>query len=276
MMAAKRGLERMRYRASIALLVLSLAAVGGCGDDAGSETEEPTSEGTVISPTEAATPALIGSWHRAQACSEMLAAFDQAGLAESHREWLQGNFYGGEPGPEEGDPCAGADGPLEHDHFFTGDGGFGSHDQNGEEVDGGDFEMVDDDTVSFPSHAAEFGYDGDVVVDYSVDGDVATFEVALPEPCTDTCADAYAWALSAFASGPWSAARCLVAARSHPRWAATRRRPGRSTRRSGTATLTLCYYAGSPGVIRSREQRARSWSERSRQKRQRRSPLGLA
>jgi hypothetical protein len=27
--------------------------------------------------------------------------------------------------------------------------------------------MVDDDTVSFPSHAAEFGYDGDLVVDYT-------------------------------------------------------------------------------------------------------------
>ena len=63
-------------------------------------------------------------------------------------------------------------GPLEHDHFFTADGAFGSHDQNGEEVDGGDFELVDGDTVSFPSHAEEFGYDGDLVVDYTVSGDV--------------------------------------------------------------------------------------------------------
>jgi hypothetical protein len=63
--------------------------------------------------------------------------------------------------------------------------------------------VVDDDTVSFPSHASEFAYDGDLVVEYSVSGDVATFEVALPESCVDTCADAYAWALSAFASGPW-------------------------------------------------------------------------
>ena len=147
--------------------------------------------------------AALTAQDRSLACAEMLAAFDEAGLAESHREWLQGNFYGGKPGPKEGDLCAGAEGPLEHDHFFTADGAFGSHDQNGEEVDGGDFELVDGDTVSFPSHAEEFGYDGDLVVDYTVSGDVVSFEVALPDPCVDTCADAYAWALSAFASGPW-------------------------------------------------------------------------
>ena len=133
----------------------------------------------------------------------MLAAFQAAGLAESHTGWLQGNFFGGEPGPTAGDPCGGALGPLEHDHTFTEAGAFGSHDENGEEVDNGDFAVVDDDTVSFPSHATEFGYDGDLVVDYSVDGDVAAFDVVLPEPCVDECADAYAWALSAFVSGPW-------------------------------------------------------------------------
>ena len=77
------------------------------------------------------------------------------------------NFYGGESGPEQGNPCADAEGPLEHDHFFTAAGAFGSHDQNGDEVDSGDFEIVDDDTVGFPSHAAEFGYDGDLIVEYA-------------------------------------------------------------------------------------------------------------
>ena len=44
---------------------------------------------------------------------------------------------------------------------------------------------------------------GDLVANYSLSGDVVTFEVALPDMCVDPCADAYAWALSAFASGPW-------------------------------------------------------------------------
>lgn len=192
-----------RWVLRIVAIVMSLITAAGCGDDSESRAETTTSEGTEASSTGAATPELIGSWHRAQACAEMLAAFDEAGLAGSHRGWLQGNFYGGKPGPKEGDLCAGAEGPLEHDHFFTADGAFGSHDQNGEEVDGGDFVLVDGDTVSFPSHAEEFGYDGDLVVDYSLSGDVVTFEVALPSQCVDTCADAYAWALSAFASGPW-------------------------------------------------------------------------
>lgn len=81
---------------------------------------------------------------------------------------------------------------------------FGSHDENGDEVDLGDLAVVDGDTVSFPSHATEFGYDDELVVDYAISGDVATFTVALPPDCTDSCADAYAWALSAFASGPWA------------------------------------------------------------------------
>jgi hypothetical protein len=134
----------------------------------------------------------------------MLAVFAAADLAGSHLGWLQGNFFGGDAGPTEGDVCAGAQGPLEHAHFFTEAGRFGSHDEHGEQVDDGDYELVDEDTLGFPSHASEFGYDGDLVVDYEIDGDMVTFDVALPEVCADACADAYAWALSAFASGPWA------------------------------------------------------------------------
>ena len=94
-----------------------------------------------------------------------------------------------------GDPCAGALGRLEQTTLSRRPRALGSHDENSEEVDNGDFEVVDDDTVSFPSHATESGYDGDLVVDYAVDGDVAAFAVVVPEPCVDECADAYAWAL---------------------------------------------------------------------------------
>jgi alpha/beta hydrolase fold len=153
---------------------------------------------------EAVEATIIGSWHRAQSCEEMLAVFEAASIAESHLGWLQGNFFGGGAGPAEGDLCEGALGPLEHSHFFTDDGSFGSHDEHGEQVDDGDYDVVDGDTVAFPSHASEFGYDGDLTVDYEISGDVITFDVVLPEPCEDTCKDAYAWALSAFASGPWT------------------------------------------------------------------------
>jgi hypothetical protein len=59
--------------------------------------------------------------------------------------------------------------------------------------------------VSFTSHAAEFGYDGEVLVDYEIGNDgLARFTVELPEDCDDSCLDAYAWAMSAFSSGPWA------------------------------------------------------------------------
>jgi hypothetical protein len=196
----------MRRRLARASGVLVVAFSSACGP--GVATAEPPS-GTE-SPTRSASSQaasvssdIVGYWHRAQTCEEMLAAFEAAGLADSHREWLQGNFFGGEPGPTSGDPCAGAEGPLELSHWFTAEGEFGSHDEHGDQVDDGDVVSVDADTLSFPSHAAEFGYDGEVLVNYVVTDGAATFDAALPESCERTCADAYAWALSAFASGPW-------------------------------------------------------------------------
>lgn len=191
-------------RRLVVTLLMCVGVAAGCSaEDPGSPPDATTTGPTSASPADGATTELVGSWHRAQTCAELLAAFEAAGLAGSHRGWLQGNFYGGEAGPAAGDPCEGAAGPLEHDHFFTEAGEFGSHDEHGEVVDDGDFEVVDDDTLSFPSHATEFGYDGELVVDYSIADDVAMFDVTLPEGCADECADAYAWALSAFASGPW-------------------------------------------------------------------------
>ena len=200
----------MNYRLTISGLLVVLASAVACGEGADPGASATTAAATETTSADGTTP-LIGSWHRAQTCEEMLAAFEEAGLAETHVGWLQGNFFGGEPGPTSGEVCEGAHGPLEHDHFFTTPNVFGSHDENGEEVDHGDFEVVDEDTVGFPSHGAEFGYEGDLAVDYTVDGEVVTFEVSLPEDCVDACADAYAWALSAFASGPWERGEVVVA-----------------------------------------------------------------
>jgi hypothetical protein len=179
------------------VLVLSGCA-GATGTTDHSATTSPPAESVI-------TSEIVGYWHRAQTCEELLAAFEAAGLAASHAGWLQGNFFGGEEGPTTGDPCAGAQGPLEHSHWFTASGEFGSHDQDGQEVDGGDYTLVDSDTLSFPSHSAEFGYDGDILVDFAIDDGVATFQVNIPDSCDAHCQDAHAWALSAFSSGPWAA-----------------------------------------------------------------------
>lgn len=137
----------------------------------------------------------------------MLAAFEEAGLAESRAGWITGNWVG-DPADVVADPedlCADARPAEEHSHFFTEDGEFGSYDAGGEQVDGGDYAVVDADTVSFPSHSREFGYDGEILVDYAVSGDSATFEVQLPAECDDNCLEAHAWAFSAFfGPDPWS------------------------------------------------------------------------
>jgi hypothetical protein len=138
----------------------------------------------------------------------MLTAFEDAGLAESHAIWIIGNWVG-DPADVAADPndlCADARPAEEHSHFFTEDGQFGSYDAEGQQVDGGDYAAVDTDTVSFPSHSSEFDYDGDILVDYAVSADSATFEVQLPTECVDACREAYAWALSAFfGPDPWDA-----------------------------------------------------------------------
>lgn len=201
---------------SIAAVVFLSIALAACGPGSASQAPAPSaplatgsphvtpsgSAGTSLAPGASPAP-LIGSWHRPQTCQETLAAFKHLGLAESHAGWLTGNFFGGSPAPTTGDVCAGALGPLEHAHFFTAAGGFGSRDEKGQQVDDGDFVAVDADTLSFPSHAAEFDPGGQILVDYQVSGDTATFLVTLPTPCDASCKDAYAWAASAFASGPW-------------------------------------------------------------------------
>jgi hypothetical protein len=133
----------------------------------------------------------------------MLAVFERAGLDEYEAEWAA-NFYGGSPVPTGGSVCQGARTPVEHSHFFTPSGQFGSRDENRQQVDDGNYVARDADTLAFPSHATEFGYAGDLVVDYAIKDDVLAFDVTLPQPCDSSCRDAYAWALSAFASGPWA------------------------------------------------------------------------
>jgi len=134
----------------------------------------------------ATSSAIVGSWHRTILCDETRKAFDDAGLLESHADWA----------------CVEGSPPKPHSHFFTEDGQFGSHDPGKVQVDDGDYTLVDADTVSFPSHSQEFGFDP-ILVDFGVVDGNMTFEVQVPDDCTDKCADAYAWALSAFGTNPW-------------------------------------------------------------------------
>jgi len=193
----------------IGLMAFVALVVAGCGIG----TQVRSTFEVVGSPSQpssvaasAGAPPLVGTWTRTQDCETMLAAFKEAGLAESHADWIVGNWVG-DPADVEVDPnnlCADARPAQEHSHFFTENGRFGSYDDKGAQVDDGAYVMEDADTLSFPTHSTEFGYGGDILVDYAVSGDLVTFEVRPPSECEDSCLDAYAWALSAFfGPDPW-------------------------------------------------------------------------
>lgn len=131
----------------------------------------------------------VGTWHRAQSCPEMVVAFEAVGLAESHREFMQGKFFP-DGGPTEGDPCVGAPPWVEQAKVLGADGFYETRNASGGQDDAGEVVFVDEDTLSFPSHARDFGYDGEVLVDVHVDGDIVEFTVTLPTDCTGTCLDA--------------------------------------------------------------------------------------
>ncbi len=192
------------------LLCAACAAPTSTGDarTAGASAAGPTTTAaSAPAPESSALPSdLVGSWTRLQSCKQQLAAFEAAGLAVSHgRDWVRDNWVDSGAAGGTKDLCAGARPREAHTHEFTADGQFGSLDANGNRVDDGDYVIVDGDTVAFPSHASDFGYDGDLTVDYSVKGDAATFAVTLPKDCAGPCRDAYAWALAAFFDGrEWS------------------------------------------------------------------------
>ena len=119
----RRNCEATRIRSGLAVSLGALALLlSGCANATGSTATTSPPDAEVVSPSASAasiTSEIVGYWHRAQTCEELVPAFEAAGLTVSHRGWLQGNFYGGAEGPATGDVCAGAEGPLEHSHWFT-------------------------------------------------------------------------------------------------------------------------------------------------------------
>jgi hypothetical protein len=197
----------------IVVLLMASLVLASCAGATGSSAL-PAASTTAAPPSAPASAegsvtavSLVGTWTRTQDCATMLAAFEAAGLAESHAEWIVGNWVG-DPAEVDWNPediCAAARGAEAHSHFFTADGEFGSLDAQGDVVDGGDYAVVDQDTLSFPSHSTEFGYEGQILVDYVVTDDTAEFEVLMQTECDASCLQAHAWALSAFyAADPWT------------------------------------------------------------------------
>jgi hypothetical protein len=189
-----------RYALGIVLTISACSAIPTAPSGTASASPTPPASGSPSpSPTPPKAPPsgiaspqvsspIVGVWHRTILCDEARKAFAAAGLLESHADWV----------------CSPGGPPKPHSHFFTADGQFGSRDPGRVQVDDGDYTLVDARTLSFPSHSREFGYEP-IIVRFALVNGRLTFAVQMPPECTAACADAYAWAQSAFGTNPWEA-----------------------------------------------------------------------
>ena len=163
-------------------------ALVGCGSSDESSGEPAATTGAEI----------VGSWERLTTCTERVAALRRAGLEEFAVSHVTGEGWipGGQIKDPDHRPCRGAV-PLEHGHFFTEQGEFGSTDAQGDQVDDGTFRVVDDDTIVIEK---EFG---EVVVDYRITNGSLFLDPVIPD-CVETGCFAAQWAVSmAYPGLPW-------------------------------------------------------------------------
>jgi hypothetical protein len=177
------------FRAGTTLIALGVALVG-CGGAMSSS--PPVATPSEISPSvsgpsepSGTTAAIVGIWQGVHECDGMAEALADAGFDEAVIvENIVGN--GLMPGVESPDEvsditsaCEEAT-PLEHSHEFTADGQFFSYDQDGEEVDFGTYELVDDDTlvIGAPDRPG-------VTFDFTIQDDHLTLTPQLSAGCLE-------------------------------------------------------------------------------------------
>lgn len=183
-----------------------LIALCGCSaqdrSSTGGATASASTGGAAESPADGETSeALVGNWRRTTTCEERAQALEDAGLGEFAAEHAAGE--GWIPGVTSVDqladpshPCRGAV-PLDHEHFFTPSGQFGSLDANGNQVDDGSYDIQDPQTLVVHK---EFG---DLTFTYTVTGDTLSLIPELP-PCGAEGCFAAQWAVAVSYNGlPW-------------------------------------------------------------------------
>jgi len=185
-------------------VVVAVGATAGCGsgDSSTATPGEPAEAATSISATSTqAAPGepLVGEWQRMTACADYVRALTRAGFDEAALDAAAGGgFISGvtmvEDLADPAHPCKGAV-PRRHSHFFTAEGMFGSRDWNGDQVDEGTYEIVDD-TLVMP-YGFEEGPPIQVAFQYRIAGETIRFDPVIPSDCsTSRCREAAAWSVS--------------------------------------------------------------------------------
>lgn len=178
---------------------LALGAILTVACGATEQPANPTQSSVTATPTGAPSP-LLGTWSRTQTCSELVGVLERAGIptqnvldAVAGSELIPGVTNGANNIADPAHPCAGAV-PRTHSHFFRAGGAWGSLDYNGQQVDDGHFQIVDDHTVVI--NAVTFHY-------RLIDANTIVFDPVLPKCAQQGCFNAE-WALSvAYPSYQW-------------------------------------------------------------------------
>jgi hypothetical protein len=129
----------------------------------------------------AMTSPIVGVWRGEHKCEGIAGALADAGFSQSVIiETVVGNeLLPGLPDDISDVTALCEDAAvLEHSHEFTADGQFFSYNQDGEEVDFGTYELVDDDTISIGAPDRK-----GVTFDFAIEGDQLTLEPQLEEGC---------------------------------------------------------------------------------------------
>jgi hypothetical protein len=178
-------MKRLRIvQMAVCLVALSVATLMGCGNDEKPRAKEPA-------------PSIIGTWKRDTSCEDRIKALNDAGLgrfavASAAEDGLIPGVTDADQVKDPRHPCRGAK-PVEHSHFFTDEGQFGSLDDTGQQVDDGTYRLVDSKTVVI----------GKITFHYAVTGDTLTLDPVLPDCAKSGCFDAQ-WAVNVSYNGlPW-------------------------------------------------------------------------
>jgi hypothetical protein len=202
------GFSREVSVRGLALAVVLVSVLPACGgQDEQAATPMTTQTGTptgseIASSGPAPASSIVGTWKRLTTCDERVEALRDAGLGEFAAEhaagegWIPG-VTSAEQIKDPDHPCKGAV-PLEHEHFFTQDGLFGSTDDQGDQVDDGTFRVIDEDTIVIEK---EFG---DVRFHYLIENDGSLkLDPVMPECARNGCFAAQ-WAVAmAYPGMPW-------------------------------------------------------------------------
>lgn len=142
---------------------------------------------------------LEGAWTQLQSCEDVVRALTRYGLSQQVAGFLVAAHVRERPltaVADDSHPCQEADPPVRRTWVFDGTRMRGFIGGRRHKVDFAFFEMLDDHTIRI-SH---------INLGFRIDGDTLRFAVPpLPDSCTGPdCRSQHAWAVVAFALGPWT------------------------------------------------------------------------